>query len=95
MSFTVNNHYKVKFHHHERGTVCTIGTVQPSLVDAKPVFVPLFRAEAYLSPKDQPNRNTGRKVALSKALQMFNRQEQLGLRKEFWKAYFTMRNGKF
>lgn len=43
-------------------------------------------------PKDQYNKNTGRKVALAKALKNFTGDRKL--RKRFWDAYFRARNGK-
>ena len=44
------------------------------------------------SPQDQFNKNTGRKIALSRALdEIFARDE----RQLFWDAYFAARNGKY
>jgi hypothetical protein len=47
---------------------------------------------AVCSPQDQFNKNTGRKLALSRALSdMFSREE----RQLFWDAYFQARNGRY
>ena len=47
---------------------------------------------ASCSPRDQFNKNTGRKIALSRALdEIFTRDE----RQLFWDAYFAARNGKY
>ena len=46
---------------------------------------------ASCSDKDQFNKNTGRKVALSRALRSFDRE----FRKKVWRAYFNARHGKY
>ena len=45
---------------------------------------------AKCSVKDQFNKNTGRKVALTHALELFGKWE----RGQVWNAYFQARNGK-
>lgn len=39
---------------------------------------------------DNFNKNTGRKIAMARAMQEFERPE----REKFWNAYFAVRNGR-
>lgn len=45
---------------------------------------------AKCSSKDQFNKNTGRKVALTNAIKSFRKEA----RQQFWEGYFQARNGK-
>jgi hypothetical protein len=47
---------------------------------------------ADLSPKDNFNRNTGRKVSLTRALKAFDNPED---REAFWNQYWMARGGKW
>ena len=44
-------------------------------------------------PKDQYDKNVGRKIALSRALKMLT--DDRVLRKTYWDAYFAKRKGKW
>jgi hypothetical protein len=90
--FTVNGKYEVNFYYKdsERGkmTICEIVDTQASM--------PYIRGmgEAVCSPQDQFNKNTGRKIALLRALDDTGSTNK-EVRKGFWDAYFAARNGKY
>ena len=89
VSYGNGNEVKVMWHHVTKvtdenkklGTECYIKNLNNEL---------LVKGVARLSPKDEFNKNKGRKISLAKALQ------SLGLQREnriaFWKAYFDMLN---
>jgi hypothetical protein len=52
---------------------------------------PLAGGVAHCSPKDQFDRNKGRKIAMMRALQAVPKAD----RQPFWDAYFSTRHGKF
>ena len=45
---------------------------------------------AKCSPKDQFNKNVGRKIALTNAISNYDKS----IRQQFWEGYFQARNGK-
>lgn len=84
--------YFVDFEHSDsadwevRHTTCTISTVTESIDKS----YELFMGWAWCDPNDNFNRNTGRKIALKRALENFDRD----VRKQLWEAYFEKRNGR-
>jgi hypothetical protein len=73
--------YHVKFWH---GRGCG-GMVTTCEID------PLSGGVAHCSPKDQFDRNKGRKIAMGRALQALPK----GDRQVFWDMYFALRSGKY
>jgi hypothetical protein len=79
--------YKVCFRKYRQLgiTTCAIYNTEHDLIACE---------QAHCSIKDSFVRNTGRKVALTRALmsvQQFTKDD----RSAFWSAYFKARNGKF
>jgi hypothetical protein len=81
-----NNEYEVKFRHYHRdfddkypGTACFIVGVDG--------FIRV--GETLLHPKDNYDRNIGRKMSMARALK--ESRFPKGIRKMFWKEYFEVR----
>lgn len=86
--------YRVKWNHTENGTLCDItrGERSSRREDDEVVAIGF----SIIHPHDQPNKNVGRKVSLSRALGLLGkREETLPLRKSFWQAYYAMRRNKW
>ena len=86
--------YRVKFQHKTDSnnkpisTICRIEipeTVTGNVTSIKAVGI------AFCHPVDQYDRNTGRKLALSRALHSFPREE----RAAFWIAYYQKRGNRW
>jgi hypothetical protein len=96
--FTVNigdDEFKVEFNYPDYGEFDVFGHKLPKethcrvLDDFGDVVA---HGYAICSHRDQFNKNTGRKLALSRALSdVFTREE----RQLFWDAYFQARNGRY
>jgi len=83
-----NNQYKVSWQHNsgELFTRCKIYN--------NDLFQPLALGTAYCSEHDNFDRNKGRKLSLSRALdELFGQDRET--RKLFWNEYYKMRNGKW
>jgi hypothetical protein len=81
------NKLKISWRHHNDPpllkTVCVLGQMKDG------ESIDTSKATAVCSPKDQYNKETGRKVSLTRALQGWSRAD----RAKIWKAYFA-RNDK-
>ncbi len=92
VSLGENNNWRVGWEHAKDHsyTRCFITKVEEGNQ-----YLTQFIGEAIVHPKDvqRYNKDTGRKVSLSRALKVgdFPAHQQ----QEFWKAYLEMRNGKW
>lgn len=78
------------------GTICSITYKEIVDFDDGEIYTYEITGQSELSIKDQFNRNTGRKIALSRALHnLFDRQTDLNKRLKFWRAYYMARNEKW
>lgn len=68
-------------------TTCTITTLDDGNEED---LVGTGDAKLSLADEHRFNRNTGRKISLMRALQVFEKPDRL----DFWRAYFNARNGK-
>lgn len=85
--FTVGNHKVTFWHSVALGyTQCTIYTLGLPVGECE-----MITSTARCSKRDQFNRNTGRKIALARALTSFPRYE----RRAFWQAYYQARGGRW
>lgn len=86
--FQVDEH-SVEFSYNDAGLKSTHCWVF-RIIDGKKFHV--ADGIAKCSKSDQFNKNTGRKVALSRTLQQLTTDR--ALRKRFWDEYFKVRHGK-
>ena len=79
--------YEVIFKHYKdaKGPYCTLCEI------VNPDKTLKSDAVAMCSPEDQFVRNTGRKIALGRALKAFTREERV----LFWEAYFKARGNRW
>lgn len=91
--------YKVRWRHqrvpdplHINGvTTCTI-----ERVNGNNKYKTVATGETYCSFKDAYNKNTGRKIALTRALQkLFPSITEKEIRRGFWREYYKMRNNQW
>ena len=69
-------------------TTCTISCVNPKIQRGPERFHEIARGVAHQSVKDTFNKDTGRKVALARAVQTFPKAS----RKAAWQAYLNRKN---
>ena len=87
--------YKVRFHHkrYEPAALPFVGSKVRGhtycQIIRENLEVPAVRGTTYCSAKDQFNYNTGRKIALSRALKAAGFDKPT--RSLFWEAYFKKR----
>lgn len=101
VTFPDGRTYLVSWHHENRVSIgdgkLESGITRPYtecliyIVNGDHTKTLLNKVSAYLHPKDQYNKNVGRKISMQKALKDFSYNDQTA----FWSAYKEMRNGKY
>lgn len=82
--------YKVKFRHVKKSEFSFVKAYTECVITRNNGFS--VQEYALCHPNDQYDKNTGRKLALTRALKCLTKDREL--RKRFWNAYFAARNGK-